>query len=116
MDTDFNDIWHSSFPYDWDGNNHYNEEQTHLQWDRLHLPHTCRQIFADAASKYFEIKILPLSTRIAAFDDTNESPEWIAGHLSLLQIEHVRHIILSRTQLLGTNWNSTFEPLYICET
>lgn len=34
-----------------------------LEWDRLSLSRTCRQIFAETAQRYFEQKLLPLSSR-----------------------------------------------------
>ncbi|KAF2831297.1 hypothetical protein CC86DRAFT_401838 [Ophiobolus disseminans] len=69
-----------------------------LDWDRLHLYRTCRQIYAETAPQYFTSKLLPITSnfRVRAFRCVAAIQEFV-GHLTLADELYQR----SRNNVVG---------------
>jgi hypothetical protein len=94
MDTDSAKILHNDYRY----------------WSRLDVSRTCRLMFAETATRYFELKLLPLSANTVAFSglSTSSAPPTILQSLNSIQAAHIKEVFLSLRQADDICWETGY--------
>jgi hypothetical protein len=71
------------------------------EWNRLEFSHTSRQIFAETAARYFEKKLLPLSSRMVGSLNARESIHDFVSKIPFHQGTHIKEIVLHAREEYG---------------
>lgn len=79
-----------------------------LDWNRLNLSRTCRQIFAETAAKHFEKKLLPLSIQMVGTCDHHECLEEFTNRTPFSQGHYIKEIVLDHRPIIGDPYRFSF--------
>jgi hypothetical protein len=99
------------------------QHDDHYDWDRLELSRTCRQIYAETAADYFDLKILPLHLCEIVIPNIRELEATIEkfaptqkGAITKVSITWVHHVTAGRNSLRPLVQLPHLKAFKVCES